>query len=318
MISHNSNSARKFSRDVTINGNIMSLERYVLMQLISMKVRGLNGQGRLEEWVWRMIGADNRLKDWLTNPDQARLIIPYVQAYYEAMAVIIRSSMGGKFGLENLRDKRGSNNGSKEGIRHQMHTILWEEYNEFFRYLLGDPETQINLSQADREKIDTLRNNVKTRLQDLIDSGFVSSDKTGSSVVNAGAMNQSYKAATVKARFSAAAQEELKNAMKEFVHAADMRFGYKTERKHRMSWGEVSRLMLKYVLGAMLRGDSSSHFRDTVQNLTSRAATKAVFYVTAALSAFYLFNAIPQWGLMSVPNFVGVPLTATSVIGIVV
>ncbi|MFA5099363.1 MAG: hypothetical protein WC547_00575, partial [Candidatus Omnitrophota bacterium] len=304
--------------DALIEGSVMSLEKYVMMQVISMKIKGLNAQGRLEELIWKKISEDKRISDWLDDDIQAKMVIPYIKAYYQTMYLILREHLQGKFGLENIRDKRGTENGAKEGIRYQMYRILWEEYNEFFRHMLGDPQPKFKVSKEEVGKFKKLRESVEAAVNDLIDTGYLSSEPVAGQIVLAGVQNESYDTKRVRAKFGPAAQKQLERAIKEFVIAADKHIGYKTERKHRMSMAEISRLMFKYVGRAIVKGESSKQFRLTLKNIARRSGIKAVIFATTALAAFYLYNAIPQWALMSMPALVALPFTPVAVIGLVI
>ncbi len=286
--------------DVLIRGNIMSLERYIMMQVISLKLKGINGQGRLEEFIWKKIREDANLVNWLNNDKsgnpQARQIIPYLKAYYVDFYKIMNEQL---LKLENMRDKRGAGNGAKEGVRHHMFSMIWEEYNDFFRYLLKDEDVKLEINSELEGKIKGLREEIEQKIKDIFDKPILEEQKDK------------------KEKITADQQKELERLMRALILTGNEYFGLPRE-KHRLKMYQVYNLMFKYLFKAIFKGEASSRFKSHLVNLSQQFAIYGVWILTLALFAYTAVNALKNMDLLGIPHFASLPFGYVSLAGLIV
>ncbi|MCQ9208631.1 MAG: hypothetical protein NG712_04550, partial [Omnitrophica bacterium] len=316
-------------RSLPIQGSILALERYVLMQVISLELDGLNSQGRLEEYIYkringdssRGISADQRLSGWLTDDIQAKSIGPYIKAYYKIFGDIIREDM---LALEDMRDRRGAVRGQKEGIRYHMFNFIWEEYNDALRYVLDDVDVVANEpGQRNTElnsKIQNLREEFNEKVDSILSGGFKTArnpDSVSNILLASRVHDKPFNASSI--HYADNDKKELKNIMKTILLASNTYFELPRE-KHRMKlygvYLYVFKHLLKHTWHWITSRGHNTKFNVHATYIWRRILLSLVFIGLAILFAYTGVNALMNWGFLSVPEMYTPSMTAFSLSGL--
>ncbi|MCA9400805.1 MAG: hypothetical protein KC713_04200, partial [Candidatus Omnitrophica bacterium] len=130
-------------------GRIVSLEQFVFYQVMLLKFQATTGNGRYEDFIYQMVMYDNNFKHWHRDPVAGGMIWEWIMKIYEPLTWFGQVGNKTKFGvIFRQMGGRGWRQGKSEAqkdrfnqyLNHQW-SMLWEEYNALYRYILGMDET---------------------------------------------------------------------------------------------------------------------------------------------------------------------------------
>ncbi|MCX5711785.1 MAG: hypothetical protein NTY47_01785, partial [Candidatus Omnitrophica bacterium] len=170
--------------DVTIESfssrwRLVSLEHYVLMQVISAQVITMNGNGRFEEWLYQKIVTDTRISRWFENIEHGKLIIKSMQNIYLPLLDLFWEQQGGARPVDAGKQEKVKDRFGVE--RFHKWSLLWEEWNDAFRFLLGQSELNLDgklyvQGEELKAKINALRAELDAEVTKLFNGGELNPD----------------------------------------------------------------------------------------------------------------------------------------------
>ncbi|MBM3244425.1 MAG: GNAT family N-acetyltransferase, partial [Candidatus Omnitrophica bacterium] len=159
---------------------IVSLEQFVLMQFISAHMVALNGNGRFEEYIYKKISGDPKINRWHSDSTHGQNVIKLIENIYKPLLDLFWNQQG--LGLNPNMPGKQEKVKDKFGIyRTHQWSLLWEEWNEAFRFLLGQSELKIdgNLYIKGKEitdRINELRNKLDNEVNRLLNGGKIDNE----------------------------------------------------------------------------------------------------------------------------------------------
>ncbi|PIZ83570.1 MAG: hypothetical protein COX96_07470, partial [Candidatus Omnitrophica bacterium CG_4_10_14_0_2_um_filter_44_9] len=256
---------------------IVSLEHFELMQVISAQVVALNGNGRFEEWIYEKIKSDERTNKWHENERHGTTALKSIDNIYVQLLGLFWKQMGGvpQFGKqEQVKDKYGH-------YRFHQWSLLWEEWNEAFRFLLGQSELNLDgklyiKGEEIRAKLNALR---------------VKFDEEVTRLYNGGAINEQALLNLIKALIFSVERATLLPRVKHRLKHYQLFW---------MPFFEAARMLFNKEIRSKYFSVRKV-FGEHVEDVRKKFYVGLVFALNTGLFSALACYAIPKWSLLSVP-----------------
>ncbi|NLE64408.1 MAG: hypothetical protein GX606_00620, partial [Elusimicrobia bacterium] len=274
--------------EARIRTRLVSLDQFVLMQVIQQVQVALNGNGRFEEWEAREFNTAEDTRNWRTDPAHARKAVEKMRHFYKVVANfkgILHAHMGAPGGpskgkQEKVKDRYG------DTYRDHEWSLLWEEWNEMFRYILkqdnNQADGQLKIEDPAARPFESLRSGLEDYLREILNGKACGSDAE-------------------KAEFYRRARAFLMFTKRSLGHArSSVRLGH-----HDMYWMGLWRLLFSHRLR---RGNfgSAADVKMHFDEFKRKVNTAIVFIGVGGLGYVIIGNALSQIPFIGIPFFVSI------------
>ena len=264
---------KEANRDLGIRNRLVPLEQFVLRQVTLLKAIAMNGNGRFEEWIYQKITSDSRTSGWYNDSVQAKLALKFINNIYAPLAGgLLLNQMHIK--AESVKDRFGI-------YRYHQWSLLWEEMNDAFRYLLGqddwEPDGKLKDTGVNVEKL-------RIKVNSYLDRITMGEEKID---------------AEEFLRYIKAVIMSVENTMQ------------RPRVKHRLEFYQLFWMPFwKFVISRSLRRKvlaKDNPFKQHLSDWNRKFNVKAVFMGVAGFMSYLFYNAILNSGLVGVPFFITFP-----------
>ncbi|MBU1134548.1 MAG: hypothetical protein KJ569_06520, partial [Candidatus Omnitrophica bacterium] len=271
---------KEANRDLRIRARLVSLEQFVLMQVISLKVVSMNGNGRFEDWLYKKITSEERTSSWHRNPEQGKLAIRLILKIYAPLSqfrgILFRQMGGGTLPGkgEQVKDRFGIH-------RYHQWSLLWEELNDAFRYLLGqdDWERDGKLDIKDKRTKEAFE-----KLRGKLD-GYLTRIYNGEEEIN---------------------EEEFLRLMRAIIMSVES-IQKRPRTKHRLKHYQLFWMPFwKFVISRTLRRKvlaKDNPFKEHLTDWNRKFNVSVVFIFTFVFMSYLFVKAFINLGLVGIPYF---------------